>query len=374
MRRGLLLFVLFALLVGASGVQGEWDDDDDIDMDELLDTLRRTRGRPTPPPPSANSKDSLAALREAMHKAEQDKAAASSQSLREPMGGAVKAPRARAEKSSKKSTAKFRKDSADLDSVRTREEYQRFQAERVSAAFRSGKRQEVLLRATTRLAEPSQWDVPCMSEFYDSAYGVVKGCTPSVVKCTRMVRDGVASETEARDLVRITEKAMQNLFHQGGTTSLAPASSLDRLGPKGALLFQYFLNKVKLQLMYDYDLGEIYDSGALLTRLKANPPQDEWDMDPGHAYWNPHVDKANIPTYDYSALLYLNTFGEDFEGGDFAFIDDDADRVVQPRAGRLLLFPSGPENLHQVREVTKGTRYVLAMWFTCSKQHQYTDD
>ena len=26
---------------------------------------------------------------------------------------------------------------------------------------------------------------------------------------------------------------MVNLFHQGGTTSLAPASSLDRLGSKG---------------------------------------------------------------------------------------------------------------------------------------------
>lgn len=56
------------------------------------------------------------------------------------------------------------------------------------------------------------------------------------------------SEMEAGDLVHITEKAMMNLFHQGGTTSLAPASSLDRLGPKGAMLFQYFLYKVKLQV------------------------------------------------------------------------------------------------------------------------------
>jgi len=84
--------------------------------------------------------------------------------------------------------------------------------------------------------------------------------------------------------------------------------------------------------MYDFGLGEIYDSGALLTRLKGDPPRDEWDMDPNHVYWNPHVDKANIPTYDYSALLYLNTLGDDFEGGEFAFLDDDADRIVQPRA------------------------------------------
>ena len=33
--------------------------------------------------------------------------------------------------------------------------------------------------------------------------------------------------------------------------------------------------------------------------------------------------QANIPTYDYSALLYLNSQGDGFMGGDFAFIDDD---------------------------------------------------
>jgi hypothetical protein len=55
--------------------------------------------------------------------------------------------------------------------------------------------------------------------------------------------------------------------------------------------------------MYDFNLGEIYDSGALLTRLEADPPQDEWDMDPGHVYWNPHVDKV------CASCLQLNMHG-----------------------------------------------------------------
>jgi hypothetical protein len=50
-------------------------------------------------------------------------------------------------------------------------------------------------------------------------------------------------------MVEVTERAMVNLFHQGGTTSLAPASSLDRLGPKGAMIFQYLLFKTKLQVL-----------------------------------------------------------------------------------------------------------------------------
>ncbi|KAJ1495605.1 2OG-Fe(II) oxygenase superfamily-domain-containing protein [Baffinella frigidus] len=138
--------------------------------------------------------------------------------------------------------------------------------------------------------------------------------------------------------------------------------------------------------MEDYGLEFLYNSGALLTRLIGDPPQDQWDMDSTHVYWNAHVDKApptpkltkldiaNIPTYDYSALLYLNSLGEDFTGGGFEFIDDDANRVVEPRAGRLVTFTSGPENLHRVRKVASGTRYVLAMWFTCSEAHQYEDE
>uniref|UniRef100_A0A7S1EDK5 Fe2OG dioxygenase domain-containing protein n=2 Tax=Hemiselmis andersenii TaxID=464988 RepID=A0A7S1EDK5_HEMAN len=350
--------------------------EDDIDMDEILEFMRRTRGRPKPPQahPGHTQKDTISQLLEQLKEGEaagtllRDGSHTSRASGR---GGGQQASSPRGEKTQR---AKFRKDSIDADSLRTREEYQKHQADRVRKAFKEGKRREVLVKSTTRLAEPAQWDVPCVARFYDSAYGVVQGCTPSVMQCVRVVRDGFGSEDEMRDLAEITERAMVNLFHQGGTTSIAPASSLDRLGNKGSLLYLYFLNKIKLQLIKEFGLGEIYDSGALLTRLKGNPPKDEWDVDPNHVYWNPHVDKANIPTYDYSALLYLNTLGDDFEGGEFAFLDDDADRIVQPRAGRLLLFPSGPENLHQVREVTRGTRYVLAMWFTCSKQHQYTDD
>ena len=88
---------------------------------------------------------------------------------------------------------------------------------------------------------------------------------------------------------------------------------------------------------------------------------------------NPHVDKANIASYDYSALLYLNSHGSDFDGGEFAFIDASDDKLVHPIQGRLLTFTSGLENLHQVREVTRGTRYVLAMWFTCSEAHEYQE-
>ncbi|EKX36100.1 hypothetical protein GUITHDRAFT_146036 [Guillardia theta CCMP2712] len=356
----------FLLSAAAQGME----DDEDVDLELLLDVLRRTRGQP-----QVRRESSWGAWSDLLQ-AHGRRTTAREGARR---GGKEKAATELSQKSSQQQkSSRFRKDSSDPESLRTRDKYQRVQADRIRTAYRDGKAQVRLLSATDIVTSSSiSWDVPCALKFYQDAYGIVQGCTPSTARqgvCSRIVVDEFGEPDEMRDLAIATEAAMVNLFHQGGSTSLAPVSSLERLGVKGGLLVQYFLAKVKLRIMREFGLEVIYDSGALLTRLKGDPPRDEWDVEPGHVYWNPHVDKANIPTYDYSALLYLNTHGKDFHGGEFSFIDDDADRIVQPRAGRLLIFTSGPENLHQVREVTRGTRYVLAMWFTCSKEDQYRDE
>lgn len=57
-RVAFLLSLLSLLLMGASGISEGWGDDgeDDIDMDELLDVLKRTRGRPPPATPIQQNK------------------------------------------------------------------------------------------------------------------------------------------------------------------------------------------------------------------------------------------------------------------------------------------------------------------------------
>ncbi len=110
------------------------------------------------------------------------------------------------------------------------------------------------------------------------------------------------------------------------------------------------------------------------------------------------VDQVNVSTYEFSSLLYLNTVamterdarspaavagpapdvassGNSFEGALpteidsqfhgawFAFNDEDCDRLVAPRAGRLLAFTSGFENLHQVQPIQNGNRFALSVWF-----------
>ena len=79
---------------------------------------------------------------------------------------------------------------------------------------------------------------------------------------------------------------------------------------------------------------------------------------------NAHIDKANKDEYDVSSITYLNTHGIDFTGGEFVFVDEEANLHVRPRAGRLVYFSSGAENLHKIQPVSSGARWVVASWFT----------
>ena len=74
---------------------------------------------------------------------------------------------------------------------------------------------------------------------YQHAYGVIPGCSPhAFAPCQRRILDNFATPAECADLIEATEMAMENLFHQGDQTSIAPASSGKRLGLRGSLLFR----------------------------------------------------------------------------------------------------------------------------------------
>uniref|UniRef100_A0A668TI81 Fe2OG dioxygenase domain-containing protein n=1 Tax=Oreochromis aureus TaxID=47969 RepID=A0A668TI81_OREAU len=90
-------------------------------------------------------------------------------------------------------------------------------------------------------------------------------------------------------------------------------------------------------------------------------------------YWHPHIDKVTYGSFDYTSLLYLSDYGSDFTGGRFVFMDQNGNRTVEPRAGRVSFFSSGSENLHRVEKVTWGTRYAITVSFTCDPEHAISD-
>ncbi|NXE15143.1 OGFD3 protein, partial [Lophotis ruficrista] len=90
-------------------------------------------------------------------------------------------------------------------------------------------------------------------------------------------------------------------------------------------------------------------------------------------YWHPHVDKVTYGSFDYTSLLYLSDYAEDFGGGRFVFMDAGSNKTVEPRAGRVSFFTSGSENLHRVEKVQWGTRYAITISFTCNPDHGIGD-
>ncbi|KAL7468777.1 hypothetical protein ACHAXS_009009 [Conticribra weissflogii] len=115
-----------------------------------------------------------------------------------------------------------------------------------------------------------------------------------------------------------------------------------------------------------------------------------------------HTDEATHSGYHYSCVLYLNSQGEEFTGGDFVFndpapkkdeseaskkveeeddeeyyepyryesIEDEIRRAgreltpFQPSRGAAVIFSSGWENMHEVERVTSGVRYAVPCFFT----------
>ncbi|XP_054987337.1 2-oxoglutarate and iron-dependent oxygenase domain-containing protein 3 isoform X2 [Sorex araneus] len=90
-------------------------------------------------------------------------------------------------------------------------------------------------------------------------------------------------------------------------------------------------------------------------------------------YWHAHVDKVTYGSFDYTSLLYLSDYLDDFGGGRFVFMEDGANRTVEPRAGRVSFFTSGSENLHRVEKVRWGTRYAITIAFSCNPDHGISD-
>lgn len=87
-------------------------------------------------------------------------------------------------------------------------------------------------------------------------------------------------------------------------------------------------------------------------------------------YWHLHTDTEQYGTFAYTALLYLSTEHEEFEGGEFIFQakKNGTNAAVEPRFNRLVVFTSEGENPHRVEKVTKGVRITLTSAFTCIKE------
>jgi hypothetical protein len=82
------------------------------------------------------------------------------------------------------------------------------------------------------------------------------------------------------------------------------------------------------------------------------------------------VHKDNHYGFEYlshTALVYIN---DDYEGGEIYFPNFDFE--YKPKRGDAILFPCNrDEFMHGVKEVTKGNRYTIAIWYCSLKEKEH---
>ncbi|XP_062976461.1 2-oxoglutarate and iron-dependent oxygenase domain-containing protein 3 [Elgaria multicarinata webbii] len=229
-------------------------------------------------------------------------------------------------------------------------------------------------------------EIPC-SEDYDS-HKRFEGCTPR--KCGRGITDAIINREEAERIRRIAERGLSLGGSDGGASILDLHSGALSLGKHFVNMYRYFGDKIhdtfteedfqlyrdvrqriqqKIALAFGISSSSMYlTKPTFFSRINNSEAKTTHDE-----YWHPHIDKVTYGSFDYTSLLYLSEYTEDFGGGRFVFMDEGANRTVEPRAGRVSFFTSGSENLHHVEKVHWGTRYAITISFTCNPDHGIGD-
>ncbi|XP_025907174.1 2-oxoglutarate and iron-dependent oxygenase domain-containing protein 3, partial [Nothoprocta perdicaria] len=229
-------------------------------------------------------------------------------------------------------------------------------------------------------------EVPCSADYERQRRH--EGCTPR--KCGRGVTDAVITREEAERIRRIAERGLSLGGSDGGASILDLHSGALSLGKHFVNLYRYFGDKIQ-DIFTEEDFALYRDvrqriqqrvaqafgispSALYLTKptffSRINSTEAKTTHD---EYWHPHVDKVTYGSFDYTSLLYLSDYAEDFGGGRFVFMDTDSNKTVEPQAGRVSFFTSGSENLHRVEKVRWGTRYAITISFTCNPDHSIGD-
>ena len=117
--------------------------------------------------------------------------------------------------------------------------------------------------------------------------------------------------------------------------------------------------EIKNIIKEDYGIEEtLYSDLLQIVRWTSG-----YELKPHADAENPNQDSHPFPYREVASITYLNN---DFSGGEIYFPNkENYCPPIEP--GMLVFFPGTLEFLHGVKEVTEGTRYTIASFFTRDK-------
>lgn len=186
------------------------------------------------------------------------------------------------------------------------------------------------------------------------AQTIIDGLSPYLVKSERV---GM-SEAQYDD----PAKALFNIY--GGKPIIDNDESLE-----AATLFTEIVNNVAKEISEFYNVEAVAASSifAEVSEGGKNGLHCDSVMLDGTP-WDDN--NESLDNLEFSALVYLNTSGVDYEGGQIEFPNQKI--TITPETGKMVFFRGDIDHPHEVFEVTAGKRYTLVLFYgRASEVKQY---
>jgi hypothetical protein len=130
---------------------------------------------------------------------------------------------------------------------------------------------------------------------------------------------------------------------------------------EAGLLFTETVNRVagKINDFYGVDVVPL---NPMFAEISEGGKNDGLHCDSVQIDGTPWDDEnTGLEHLEFSALVYLNTSGVDYEGGSIYFPNQKLD--IAPKAGQMIFFKGDIDHPHGVSEVTSGKRYALILFY-----------
>jgi predicted 2-oxoglutarate/Fe(II)-dependent dioxygenase YbiX len=107
---------------------------------------------------------------------------------------------------------------------------------------------------------------------------------------------------------------------------------------------------------------QVYMSNNRFATVTGDSGYEMLKYQPGN-YFREHVDVIqNHPTHAYRRLSVVCYLNDDYKGGELVFTRQEL--RVTPKAGMIVLFPSGFTHPPSSDDVMEGTKFSLVTWFS----------
>jgi hypothetical protein len=127
------------------------------------------------------------------------------------------------------------------------------------------------------------------------------------------------------------------------------------------LLFTETINRVAEEINKFYGV-DVVPINPMLAEISKGGHNQELHCDSVHVDGSPWDDgNTALDDLEFSALVYLNTSGVDYEGGSIYFPNQKLD--LMPKTGQMIFFRGDIDHPHGVSMVTSGKRYALILFY-----------